>query len=344
MTLIDRYVGEVERRLPANEREEIGRELRSTLEDMLPTGYTEKEERELLLKFGNPVVLAGKYRSQPMYLIGPRYFDLYVTLLKIIIPIVVTVVVMALIIATIFSSVGEASVLSIIAELIGKSIAAAFEVALNIFFWVTAVFVIIEWADRASQASGKRPFEIPEKVWTPDKLEEIHETPKKQTIARSEPAFDLIWNAVWVSVYFNADHLVGIYEGNSRGLELVTPVFDQDVLLFYWPFVLLVILMQVVMDIWKWMQRRWDKKLATFNLVAQLVSVLVFILVFRNSEIFAPAFLTRLEGIFGSLDALNWVIGGLIFVVILFSSIDVIQGFRKATVRSRTPGKGQRTA
>lgn len=344
MTLIDRYIGEVKRRLPANEREDIGQELRSTLEDMLPVGYTEEEERELLMKFGNPAVLAGKYRSQPMYLIGPRYFDLYITLLKIIISIVFTVVLVILIITTIFSGIGETSVLNVIGNLIGKSFSAAFDVAFNVLFWVTLVFVIIEWTDRASQTAGKRPFDWPGKSWTPDELKKIQETPKKKLIARSEPAFDLIWTVIWVSVYFNTDHLVGIYEEGSGGIELVTPIFDQAVLLSYWPFVLLVILLQVVMDIWKWRQRRWDKKLALLNLVAQTLSVLVFILVFRNSEVFAPEFLSRLEGIFGSLNALNWVIGGLIFTVLLFSVIDIFQGFRKARIRGGMPLNGWKKA
>ena len=334
MALIDRYISEVTRRLPAKERGDIGHELHSTMEDMLPAGYSEKEERELLVKFGDPAVLAGKYRAQPMYLIGPRFFDVYITLLKIIIPIVVTVVLVVLIITTIFANAGEASVVSVIGRLIGDAFSAAFDVALHVFFWVTLVFFIIEWVDRSNRAAGKPPLQVPEKGWTPDDLESSQEMmPKKKTIARSEPGFDLIWTAIWASIYFNADKFVGIYEEGSNGLEMVTPAFNQSVLMSYWPLVLFIILLQVAMNLWKWKRRRWDLKLATFNLAAQTLSVLAFFLIFRNPNIFAAGFLTGLENLFGSLDALNWVVGGLIFTVALFAAIDIFQGFRKAAIR-----------
>lgn len=345
MTLIDRYIGEVTRRLPAKEREDIGQELRSTMEDLLPDGYSEKEERELLVKFGDPAVLAGKYRSQPMYLVGPRFFDVYLTLLKIIIPVVVTVVLVVLVITSIFSNAGEASVVTVIVRLIGDALSAAFDVALHVFFWVTLVFFIIEWVDRENRAAGKKPLQLPETGWTPDDLASSQEIlPKKKVIARSEPSVDLIWTAIWASVYYNADKFVGIYEEGANGLEMVTPAFNQDVLMSYWPLVLLIIVLQVAMDLWKWTRRRWDLKLATFNFAAQTLSVLAFFLIFRNPDIFAAGFLTRLETLFGSLDALNWIVGGLIFTVALFSAIDIFQGFRKAAIREGEPVKAWKKA
>lgn len=334
MELIERYIGEVARRLPANEREEVGQELRSTLEDLLPDGYSEKEERELLVKFGDPARLAGKYRSQPSHLIGPRFFDLYITLLKIVIPIVLTVVLVVLIITTIFTSASEASIGSVIGGLIGDSISAFFDVVVGVFFWMTLVFAIVEWVDRSNRKTGKSPIVFPEKGWTPDDLTRTTElVPKNKTIPRSEPAFDLIWTAIWVSIYFNADRLVGIYEGGSNGWGLVTPAFNQSILMSYWPLVVLVAILDVLLDFRKWMHRSWDMRLATFNLVVNALSVLAFFLIFTNPQIFAEGFITRLEDLFGSLNSLNWIIGGIIFIVVLFSLIDTIQAFWKASIR-----------
>lgn len=340
MKWIDRYIGEVTRRLPARERDDVGQELHSTLEDLLPPGYSEKEERELLVKWGDPVVLAGKYRSQPWYLIGPRFFDLYLMLLKIIIPIVVTVVVVVLIITTIFSVDGEASVLVVMGTLFGDSIAAAFDVAIGVFFWVTLGFVILEWVDRSNRASGKPPIGLSDKGWTPDDLKysEIR-MPKKKTIPRSEPAFDLIWTAIWVSVYFNADKFLGIYQEGSNGLAMVTPAFNQSVLLSLWPLVVLTVILQVLLDLWKWTRRRWDMRLATFNFFVNALSVLVFFLIFRNPAVFADDFLVRVENLFGSLSSLDWVIGAIIFGVALFAAIDTIAGFWKASIRKESPVK-----
>lgn len=83
MSLIDMYVHEVAKRLPEKNREDITLELRSTIEDMLPDDYNEEDVKSVLKKLGSPVSLANGYLDRPMHLIGPRYFDVYTTLLKI---------------------------------------------------------------------------------------------------------------------------------------------------------------------------------------------------------------------------------------------------------------------
>src|SRR5690348_9592695 len=90
MKLIDRYVAEVGKHLPLlNGREDIEKELRSTLEDMLEE-RAEKEGRaadetmelELLAEYGAPQRVAETYNPHP-YLIGPRIFPLFILILKI---------------------------------------------------------------------------------------------------------------------------------------------------------------------------------------------------------------------------------------------------------------------
>ena len=49
---------------------------------MLPEDYNEKDVKSVLEKLGSPVSLANGYLDRPMHLIGPRYFDVYTTLLK----------------------------------------------------------------------------------------------------------------------------------------------------------------------------------------------------------------------------------------------------------------------
>lgn len=84
MNLIEIYIYEVTRRLPEKNREDIALELQSTIEDMLPVDYSEKDVKMVLEKLGSPVTLASGYGDRPMHLIGPRYFNVYVTLLKMI--------------------------------------------------------------------------------------------------------------------------------------------------------------------------------------------------------------------------------------------------------------------
>ena len=74
--MIERYIYEVVRRLPAKQRDDTGRELRSLIDDMLEergkNGKTRQENAaDALRELGAPSVLAGKYRDDKKYLIGP---------------------------------------------------------------------------------------------------------------------------------------------------------------------------------------------------------------------------------------------------------------------------------
>ncbi len=91
MDLINIYVQEVSRRLPEKIREDISLELRSTISDMLPDDFTDNDVNQALESLGNPAVLASRYRDRPMHLIGPKFYDIYMTLLKMISLIVVIV-------------------------------------------------------------------------------------------------------------------------------------------------------------------------------------------------------------------------------------------------------------
>jgi hypothetical protein len=90
MKLIDRYVTEVGRHLPlVMGREDIEKELRSTLEDMLEEragkkgrAADEAMEMELLREYGSPQKVAETYNPHP-YLIGPRIFPFFIMILKI---------------------------------------------------------------------------------------------------------------------------------------------------------------------------------------------------------------------------------------------------------------------
>lgn len=57
-----------------------------------------------------------------MHLIGPRYFDVYLTLLKMIIPIAAIIALIAMVAENFINYTGDQAVLNVILQLIGKSI------------------------------------------------------------------------------------------------------------------------------------------------------------------------------------------------------------------------------
>ncbi|MFD5259870.1 hypothetical protein ACFWJC_03315 [Bacillus wiedmannii] len=332
MNLIDIYVEEVAKRLPEKNREDIILELRSTIEDMLPDEYNEEDVKSVLEKLGSPVSLANGYLDRPMHLIGPRYFDVYTTLLKMIIPIAAVIALIAMVAENFVGYDGEQAVLNVILNLIGKGIGGIIEVGLHVFFWLTLVFAVIE---RTDKEKDPQPLTTSLKKWTPDDLKNISYIPKKKAISKFEVFGGLMWTAIWATLYFYANHLVGVYHGTESGLTFVAPTFNQDVLLQYWPIVVIVIVFEIGISLYKLVQGQWTKKLALGNAILQIVGTIVFIVIVVNPHLFNEGFITYVANVFTTSpeEFKKWLIGGGIIIYIISAALNIFDGFRKARIR-----------
>ncbi|PEJ80595.1 HAAS signaling domain-containing protein [Bacillus wiedmannii] len=332
MNLIDIYVEEVAKRLPEKNREDIILELRSTIEDMLPDDYNEDDEKRVLEKLGSPVSLANGYLDRPMYLIGPRYFDVYTILLKMIIPIAAVIALIAMVAENFVGYDGEQAVLDVILNLIGKGIGEIIEVGLHVFFWLTLVFAILE---RTDKDKGTQPLTTSLKKWTPDDLKNTSYIPKKKSISKFEVFGGLMWTAIWTTLYFYANHLVGVYHGTESGLKFVAATFNQEVLLQYWPIVVIVIVFEIGISLYKLVQGQWTKKLAIGNAILQIVGTIVFIVIIVNPHLFNEGFITYVANVFTTSpeEVKKWLIGGGIIIYILSAALNIFDGFRKARIR-----------
>lgn len=332
MRMIELYIQEVTRRLPEKSREDIALELRSTIEDMLPDNYTEKEVKSVLEKMGNPAILASGYLDRPMHLIGPRYFDIYINLLKMILPIAAVISLISFIADTIISYSGEEAVLNIILNAVGFGIWRILSTGVQVFFWLTVVFAIIE---RTDHRKSQTPLTACFKEWTPEDLNNIPYIPKEKAIPKVDVFLGLIWTAIWASVYFNSASLLGVYKKGSNGLEFVMPTFNQDVLYSYWPLVIMVIGLEIAVASYKLLKGEWTRKIAALNTVMHGVSSIVFIFIISNNQLFNPSFVTYMTDLFSITgDFGTWIFWGAIFTFLLFAAIDIYQGFRKANLKN----------
>ncbi|MGG1342606.1 hypothetical protein ABE244_19025 [Bacillus toyonensis] len=332
MSLIDMYVQEVAKRLPEKNREDITLELRSTIEDMLPDDYNEDDVKSVLEKLGSPVSLANGYLDRPMHLIGPRYFDVYTTLLKMIILIAAVIALIAMVAENFIGYTGNQAVLDVILKLIGKGIGEIVEVGLHVFFWLTLVFAVLE---RTDKEKDPHPLTTSLKKWTPDDLKNISYIPKKKAISKFEVFGGLLWTAIWATLYFYANHLVGVYNGTENGLKFIAPTFNQDVLLQYWPIILVMIVFEVAISLYKLVQGQWTKRLAIGNGILQVVGTIVFIVIVVNPHIFNEGFITYLANVFTiSPEGFKmWLVGGGIIIYTLSAAINIFDGFRKSSIR-----------
>lgn len=331
MNLIEIYIHEVTRRLPEQGRDDIALELRSTIEDMLPDDPDEEEVKAVLAKLGNPAMLASEYRDQPMYLIGPRYFDLYVTLLKMIIPIAVTVSLIAMTAEYLIGYSGDKSVTAIITTIISKGIGSILEVGIQVFFWLTVTFAIIE---RTDKGKGSQPYTIKMTKWTPDDLKDVHPIHKKKAITNFEVFASLMWIAIWATLYFNAEHLMGIHIAGEGTINFSAPAFNQDVLLEYWPIILVMIGLEVALTIYKLIKKQWTRGLALCNTALELIVTMVFAVILLNPNVLNQEFITYMSDLLTlSADQFeSGVVGGGIALLIIIAALTIFEGFRKARI------------
>lgn len=141
MNLIEVNIQEVTRSLPEKNREDIALELRSTIADMLPEHYGEEEVKDVLGKLGSPVKLAANYQERPLFLIGPRYFDIYVMLLKFLLPIPVVAGLLSVIAQFVIGQGVESMAFpEMFIEGLGIAIWRIIEVGVHVCFWLTLYF------------------------------------------------------------------------------------------------------------------------------------------------------------------------------------------------------------
>ncbi|MBX9955997.1 hypothetical protein H7T43_13945 [Peribacillus simplex] len=329
MELIELYIQEVTRRLPEKNRADIALELQSTIEDMLPEDHTEQDVKAVLIKLGDPVTLASGYRDRPMHLIGPRYYDVYINLLKMILPIAAVISLIALVGDNPFRDTGN-TVMEAILKIIGKGISGIISTGIQVFFWLTLSFAILERLDTSKDQS---PLTKDLKPWTPENLKDIPNISKKKAVPMIEVFASLLGLSVFAALYFNAANLLGVYEKRNGSLIFVTPSFNQDVLNSYWLLVSCVIIMGVLLAIYKLFLGRWTLKLALFHAIYQLLYTLAFIIIISNPDLLNPEFLAYQRTLFSIDEWKSSIYWGLILISIIFAAYDSYQGFRKAKIR-----------
>ncbi len=169
MEVLERYLYEVGRRLPVKQREDIVKELRSLLGDALDARTQGREATEadvdaVLREFGSPAEVASRYAGE-RYLIGPRMFDLYWLVLRIVVLCMAggLLIALAVELATDTSTIDGA--LRRLLEFVPNLLTAAF----TAFGYVTAIFFLVE------RASARKELRMPleTKEWNPKDLPRI---------------------------------------------------------------------------------------------------------------------------------------------------------------------------
>jgi hypothetical protein len=317
-SLTDRYVTATVRDLDDDQRVEVERELRTTIEDMidgrLEAGAPSRPEAEraVLAELGDPVRLAAGYTGRPLYLIGPRVYPQWRRVMTVLLSTLVPLVTAVNLVVRLFVD-------DVATEGVGPAVVGAlwvgFMVAVNVVFWVTAVFAL---AERGKVDTGV------ELEWDPDQLPDDGGAGRVglgETVASVgflvAAGLAIVWQQTSSPVVRSGDSV---------------PVLDPALWSGVLPWLLLVLAAQVVVVVLAHRRGRWGTGLGAANVALDLAFAVPVLLVLRSGDLFNPAFVTVLvEG--GWADAerdltVATAIG--VVVVLVWSVVETLQNVRRS--------------
>lgn len=311
VSLTDRYVAAVLRGVDEERRSEVAAALRGSIDDavdaLVAEGRTpEDAERAVLTDLGDPMRVSAGYSGRPLHLIGPAFYPEYVRLLRLLVSIVVPIVGVA---------VGAASAISGADpwDVVLSGIGAAFSVGVQMCFWVTVVFALIE-------RSGTRSRSAPS-GWDLDDLPDLptHRIGLGGTLVSVAGLAVLIWFLLWQP---------GYQESFDPGGPSI-PVLDPAMSSFWIPFLVGILLASIALEIVKYLKGRWTVPLAAVNTVLSLAFAVPAIWLLRSEQLINPELLSAItaDEIAPAVEALPTLI---MWIILIVSAIDITEGWWKA--------------
>lgn len=314
-TLTDRYVQEVVRRIPSDQREDVAAELRTTIADTVQARVPEAEsnrtdtagtdvEREVLTEMGDPIRLAASYADRPLAVVGPTFYPTYVRLLRMLLTLVLPIVVIVAVALDVIenNSIGSA---------IAAAVTTTLVVAAQLFAWPTAIFALVERVVPPGGEPGK-PQE-----WTPDLLPAAQEADD----GRMDAAAGAVWNGL-VLVALLWQQFASPYRPDGHPVPIMDPALWPGQI---WP-VLLGVIGLIAVHLVRIGTRRWTGPLVGALGGAHLLFALPLAYILYQGMFFDPEFLNSIED--------GWTVPSAVTTlaaigVVAVSGWDVIEHIRK---------------
>jgi len=311
MDLINQYVYAVVSKLPEKQREDIGEEIRTLIEDMKEKYIYEKDEvtqiEKIITELGDPSTLAEGYLDQKRYLIGPKIYNQYKLILKIVLLSILIAVTVASLVEGIFIS--DASYLNFIKSYSSNLTSSIFQGLI----WVTIIFAILEY--------NGVTFDDKKEKWDVSQLQKIPH--KKAIISKVGSIVGIVFISIFSMLFYFSPELIGIYFIENSEYTIISvfnlEYFDKIKLLFIGLF-----LIGITKEVLKIIYGRWTLKLAIYLTLLTIASLALTIIIFTNPQIWNADFNSDLKE-FMNLDV-NIVFNKLtiIKVILFFSIIEIL--------------------
>jgi hypothetical protein len=293
---VERYIYAVSKRLPVSMREDVSKELRANIQDMIADEPLKEEDiSEILHKLGHPNQLANSYRGKERYVIAPEHYDNYISALKLF-GIIFVIVAFSTIPSSAFTE-GWRTV----AKAIVSSLTSGF---LNTFTWITIGFWIVGTFDKNE----------PSETW---KLKDLPELPKpnQSKISRGETIFELIFGLSFGLIFIN---------WIQNGVPFLNMEIVQPFIIFFY----ISILMELIVGISKLIYGTWCLPIVFGSIIQKIYDAgfAYFLLKsdFLNHEIYTVIASNTEYSLQNIIDNIALSKEVLIWIVLLGTSISVI--------------------
>lgn len=332
--LMDRYVYDVTRRLPEASREEVAKELRANINDMLPPDPKEDDVVKVLKELGHPRNLANEYRGTKRYLIAPEWMDDYLRVLKVVLIVFCTIALVFGLIETLESP-EETEPFMVVLEVFGKTISSVIDSAFRAFGIVTLVFAAINLCKNKGKTTDG---------WNPK--EELPQIPESHVvkIRRSGTIAELIiasvFGVIWIWFLYHHTQYLGWWEDG----EMLATLFTDSLVMVMIPLYVISLLLGLATGIVKLVYGQWNALVAGVHTVEQVFSIVVMFTFIQQPEIFTTAFsqlaadqigIPPAEFVSNLVDGLS---GFFIFLSVMIA-IDLISTWVKAIRGKKAPTK-----
>jgi hypothetical protein len=282
MELIKRYIYAVVKRLPKKQREDIEKELGSTIFDALEdkfgksAGYTDEQIRIVLKQLGPPWILSSGYQKNSGYIIGPELTNTYYMVIKI----ASGAVAFSLLAGFIFGILEPGITMGSAALQFLKLIPTVIFSIFTVIGFVTLNFFLIE---RNAAGPGRRD-KIVKDDWKPDDLPKVPSD--KEKIPAAESIAGIVFTLIGLVIFNIFASELGIYYTPTWGDEWrFVQIFSAEAMgsyLLYWNVAWIT---GLIYHIYCLIQREWNIKTRLFDIFKDILSAGVLLMMIRGPEL-----------------------------------------------------------
>jgi uncharacterized membrane protein len=275
MNKIEIYVSEVVKYLPRHLKEEVREDLTSQLLDMIEDENDNEDAVKVVLeKMGSPKALADNYLNRQKSLIGPRYYETYTKILKIVLFALILAFSITFAIKLFFS---DFTSLWIFLEFP----LTLFNAALMGFAYVTLIFVIIERNEVKIDDE-----ELDSGSWTiKDLPQESIDLPSH----RLENVFEIGFVSILMFIINLQPNLIGIYSASTNQGSTswtVTPILNELTRPSWIWLVNVWLVLMLMSGVIKAIYRLGEKKRLLYSIVFDTLSLSLFVFIALTQKIF----------------------------------------------------------